>query len=487
MKNKIIICLVLVASTLSFFTTEKIVHAEENDAFITFDAVGKGINLYENASLQEDSLYSKSIFNEEVREHYGSSILNDSPQSAYEEVSHSVEEKMKYYYQNFLRETNVSGSYMCFSAKLSNELGISQQKLEEYSLDSIIYTQKYVVKKKSARLYNALDYQIFSERYLSTDYKNALNKIKANMLTNVKYAETLVDNLFYNYGTHVILNGIFGAYAEANYTLLTKKGKIENDNLFKDKIKAYISGELNKDITISATANEVFSSLMKISDTTKSVEAYQSVNLSGGSEVSFSSDIKKFDSVKQKWLPTINSSNYTMVSTIDSNGLKPIWYYVPDNDEDLKEFILQRYNFNRDEHIKSSMPQTYSVFDYRKDDQHFGGGNNKRTEKYYYNFNQFKSVFYSYVRFNLRLYIWKHVASGSTNVYLRIKNGDTQIYYKDIKETDSNAHLYDLKSNQLDISNISGDNVEIDLIFDAWGTDKSHGYSELYFEAEFIK
>lgn len=485
MKKNGAICLILGISFILFLNQpwSSIVYADEivDNSYQVKKAIGGGINLLDATDFSSINIKKKSIFNIDVSEKYHVYDAYDSPQNNESIFYSSFENMSREILKEYTNNADIGATKGIFSAGVQSKLGLSSDQISEFYYQSSFYYKKYYTIKQYAYFDDLLRYDIYKENYLSNVFISQLDEIE-KYIGNNTISVLLIDNLFSNFGTHIILDGTFGGVAEASYSLLSSNYQIKDEKNFHSQVDLYVNGKINEDIQIESQMKSVFQQAIVENNTKGTTIIKSNANLYGGDSFVGDIDIQNFGSAIKEWYLTVSSQNATFVGSRSSNGIVPIWNYIK-NDK-VKTLVKNRYESKSNLLYNQLKPSSVSLYKYIKDDRHFGGGSNKKIDSFdFFDIDRMRSYGFKKVKFYMSLFIWKHVGSTSYEVYLTLSFLGVDVIAKTITEKSSDAKYYSFNSSFVDISNSSKGTLK--LVLDAKGTNSTHGSSELMITATF--
>lgn len=464
--------------------TKIIRRVSSDDSFNPTYYAGRGINLLTSTDFSTNNFAYYKIFNNQIEEIYYNNSASDNEQKTSVQTSNSFQEISENITKEYCFSLGAEMSMGAFSGGIQSKFGFTDSLSSSYYFNAYYLYKKYYTIRAIEGFETPYKINLFTNYYLSTAFKN---RIESLLYCPTAYLDNEIDRLFYDFGTHVILNNTLGGRIEIGYHFFSNKYMISNLSKAEANLKTYFNGQTNG-VDIKAKSETIMSgSITEINSEGHTYSDY-SISAVGGNYSIYSSGLPSEETVVN-WYNTINQSNYAFVNVHDEHGIKPIWAYV--SNTRLKESIEERYETLQNEKLSSIYPNSYSMHLYRKEDTSFGGGNNRYIKSYQlFDLATIEKAGYNKICVGYSCYVWKHVGAAQKKFYIYMKYGSKDIIASSFEEGSSKAFKRE-ESNEMNIGSLlqEQDNPSKDFtyIFDASGNSKTHSFSKLNIDITFTK
>ena len=461
--------------------TKIIKRANSDDSFTPTYYTGRGINLLTAKEFSTSNFAYYNIFNNQIKDIYYNNSAIDNEQRISVQTSNSFQEISEIITKEYCYSLGAEMSIGTFSGGIENKFGFTNSLSSSYYFNAYYLFKKYYTVKAFEGFENPYNVSFYTANYLSTSFKNRIQSL--SNLSSSKFLDEEIDKLFYDFGTHIILNNTLGGRIEIGYHFFSDRYMISNASLAEANLRAYFNTSTHG-IDIKGNGEAVIKeSLTEINSQGKTYSDYI-ISSVGGNYSIYSSGLPS-DKTVSNWYSTINQSNYAFVNVKDEQGIKPIWSYV--SNAALKSKIQERYQILQNDKSGSIYPNSYSMSLYRKEDTSFGGGNNRFIKSYeLFDLNTMKKSGYKTIKISYSCYVWKHVGSLQHNFYIYMKVGGKDVVGSHFKESSSKA-FFRADTDTKNISDLIGSSTNFSYIFDATGNSKTHSFSELNIDIVFEK
>lgn len=287
------------------------------DSVSSTDGIGYGIDAVSSKYIDLSEVKTQSsIFDEEW---LGNQIANAEVTSTSQtELNTFKTTTIKSFIESF-------NTYLNFSSSVDADLSLFSMNAKTgfsaaFSGGISKYAHQYFYKLRSSvvkytsSLPKYSNYTLYRAN-LSDEYEKAIDDLFSKRIN--------YDEFFQRFGTHVIVKGKYGGFAEANYCALSNQASIDGE------FKAGFDMQLDANITNKfGTSNAIDSNIaVKLGLSNKSVSESTSVLVMGGDSYNGSS-LNNFSKDYSKWVASVDK-NPTLIAT-STDGLIGIWNYLPD-------------------------------------------------------------------------------------------------------------------------------------------------------------
>ena len=471
--NHFLVLMAVLVASFAFSQNEK-THAAEALEFPTRDLlIGKGINLLESKQIDATSFHYDSIFvKDKIINHFYISTTSSTRTS----------DAGGYNYSNYVKNTNYKiNTEYGVTASLSDDLAkfniinkgaIDFGKDEKYVGNEYIYTRSVT----SVIETQYIDYYTNPKQLLNCAYAVFCNKLNS---LNSTFSETLVEDIFKTYGTHILMKVEYGGKLNLNYKFSSSEYLIGEDTSFDSRINT-LFGLQEKYINVSEIKKDsIYNGFTKFNVDGTTVSNLTSETIGGSAFPIMPYNI--LGNAVLSWANNINSNNCELL--VNNNlVLVPIWSFAScDVSNKIANIFNKKYKMQTEQTL-------YSEVDYKtniSEQFYFGGGSNVKEKMYKVPSPKvMRDLGYNKVNISFTVDVHRKNIACPSECYL-------SLYYVDGTHTSQRLVLgtfnanktsympFETKTGDISINNLEisfGNNISdyFKIRYDAKGTSESH-------------
>lgn len=470
--NRFLVLIAILVASFAFSQNEKPHTAAALEFSSNEIIIGKGINLLKSKQIDASSFHYNSVFNESKITNYRHVLSTTATRDNF---------TSGFNYNEYVSNSSLKINKMYgISASLSEDLAryeANNNSSVSFGMNSSYIGNEYNYTRTTTYVNESSYIDYYTNPTQLSNYVVAKFALQITELNN-SFSTAKVEDIFNNFGTHILMKAEFGGNLNLNYKFSSTKYVIGQNSSFSTKINS-LFGVSEKYVKLTeVNENEIFGNLSQFNSKGQNYENFNAEAAGGNPFIVSNLDL---NTTISNWINSVKPSNNALL--VNNNlVLVPIWKFTTNSvSSQIESYFNSKYKFE----VEQSIPDRVDYQNDMTEQFYFGGGSNVKEKMYKVPSPKvMRDLGYNKVNISFAVDVHRKNIACPSECYL-------SLYYVDGTHTSQRLVLgtfnanktsympFETKTGDISINNLEisfGNNISdyFKIRYDAKGTSESH-------------